>query len=171
MFLVILFSEEPNNKSRKHQKCEDVQKSCVCFALGFFIYLNNWFIPVVRCILKIIYTQVCNYYISKNNELFWTTALNNKRRGSFLQQTQPIMLFIGLYSLDTLKRKEREDLFIWKDAVLSTNDSKCFFRRPFSLSIKKGNINNLALARRVYNYLSTITSTHQFGLGSILSLG
>lgn len=170
MFLVILFSEEPNNTSRKvnprNVRCP--KKLCL-FCFGFFIYLNNWFIPVVRCSLKIIYTQVCNYYINKNNELFWTTALNNKRCGSFLQQTQPIMLFIGLYSLDTLKRKERE--FIWKDAVLSTNDSKCFFRRPFSLSIKKGNINNLALARRVYNCLSTITSTHQFGLGSILSLG
>lgn len=157
MFLVILFSEEPNNTSRKvnprNVRCP--KKLCL-FCFGFFIYLNNWFIPVVRCSLKIIYTQVCNYYINKNNELFWTTALNNKRRGSFLQQTQPIMLFIGLYSLDTLKRKERE--FIWKDAVLSTNDSKCFFRHPFSLSIKKGNINKLALARRVYNCLSTITS-------------
>lgn len=151
------------------------KKLCL-FCFGFFIYLNNWFIPVVRCSLKIIYTQVCNYYISKNNELFWTTALNNKRRGSFLQQTQPIMLFIGLYSLDTLKRKEREDYFIWKDAVLSTNDSKCFFRHPFSLSIKKGNIKKISISTTclqlfVYHHInSSIRFGEYFVLGLILTL-
>lgn len=86
-----------------------MSKKVVFVLLWVFYIPQQMIMAVVRCSLKIIYTQVCNYYKSKNNELFWTTALNNKRRGSFLQQTQPIMLFIGLYSLDTLKRKERED--------------------------------------------------------------
>lgn len=66
------------------------------------------------------------------------------------------MFFIGLYFFDILKRKEREDYFIWKDVVLFINDFKCFFCCLFLLLIKKGNINNLVLVRCVYNCLFII---------------